>query len=200
MPVRRWTEPAPPIATAVVKATVCAGSRRGRSARAVRRCRLFVGLKSGGGGGMMHRSRHSEPATVLAVVVAHHPHSPNPAALSRERGHPVNSADPWTRGRLRHRQPATALTVIMALHRHPSPQPRHATSIGAARRQRLVGVTDGHRQPVTALPPSWRPMPSWHVIMALHHRSVEPQARQACYRRGHPVNDSEATEHHRPLC
>ena len=34
--------------------------------------------------------------------------------------------------------------------------------------------------------------------MALHHRSVEPQARQACYGRGHPVNDSDVTEHHRP--
>ena len=35
MPVWRWTEPAPPIATAVVKVTACAGSRTGRSAGAV---------------------------------------------------------------------------------------------------------------------------------------------------------------------
>ena len=77
----------------------------------------------------------------------------------------------------------------MARHDHPSkPQARHAI-IGAARRQRLVGVTEGHRQPVTALT----------VIMAVHHRSVEPQARPACYGRGHPVNDSDVTEHHRPL-
>ena len=55
-------------------------------------------------------------------------------------------------------------------HRSVEPQVRHA-SIGAARRQRLVGVTgvsEGHRQPVTALT----------VIMALH-RHPSPQARQA---------------------
>ena len=45
-----------------------------------------------------------------------------------------------------------------------------------------------------------RPPPTGHsatVIMALHHRSVEPQPRQACYGRGHPVNDSVVTEGHR---
>ena len=31
IPIRRWTEPAPPTATAVVKATACAGARTGRS-------------------------------------------------------------------------------------------------------------------------------------------------------------------------
>ena len=45
-------------------------------------------------------------------------------------------------------------------------------------------LTKRDRQPATALT----------VIMALHHRSVEPQARQACYGRGHPVNDSEVTD------
>ena len=36
--------------------------------------------------------------------------------------------------------------------------------------------------------------------MAVHHRSVEPHATQACYGRGQPVNDSEVTEHHcRPV-
>ena len=49
-------------------------------------------------------------------------------------------------------------------------------------------VTDRDRQPVTALT----------VVMARHHRSVEPQARQACYGRDHPVNDSEVSERHRP--
>ena len=43
------------------------------------------------------------------------------------------------------------------------------------------------RQPATAL-----------TVMARHHRSVEPQATQACYGRDHPVNDSDGTEHHRP--
>ena len=41
-----------------------------------------------------------------------------------------------------------------------------------------------HRQPAIALT----------VVMALHHRSVEPQTRQACSGRGHPVNDSEVTD------
>ena len=72
--------------------------------------------------------------------------------------------------RSRHSEPVTALPVIVTLHDHPSkPQVRHA-SIGAARRQRLVGVTgvsEGHRQPVTALT----------VIMALHrHPSTPGQA------------------------
>ncbi len=34
--------------------------------------------------------------------------------------------------------------------------------------------------------------------MARHHRSVEAEARQACYGRDQPVNDSHVTEHHRP--
>ena len=44
-----------------------------------------------------------------------------------------------------------------------------------------------HCQPVTALT----------VVAALHHRSVEPQARQAYYGRDHPVNDSEVTDRDR---
>ncbi len=45
-------------------------------------------------------------------------------------------------------------------------------------------VTERHRQPVTALT----------VVMARHHRSVEAEARQACYGGDHPVNDSDVTE------
>ena len=41
-----------------------------------------------------------------------------------------------------------------------------------------------HCQPATALT----------VVMALHHRSVEPQTRQACYGRDQPVNDAEVTD------
>ena len=49
-------------------------------------------------------------------------------------------------------------------------------------------LTKRDRQPATALT----------VVMALHHRSVEPHTRQACYGRDQPVNDSDVTEHHRP--
>ena len=48
-------------------------------------------------------------------------------------------------------------------------------------------VSERHRPPATALT----------VIMALHHRSVEPQTRQACYGRGQPVNDSDVIERYR---
>ena len=48
-------------------------------------------------------------------------------------------------------------------------------------------LTKRDRQPATALT----------VIMALHHRSIGPQAKQACSGRGHPVNDSAVTERHR---
>ena len=44
-------------------------------------------------------------------------------------------------------------------------------------------VTEHDRPPATALT----------VVMALHLRSVRPQARQACYGRDHPVNHSELT-------
>ena len=137
MPVRRWTERAPPIATAVVKATVCAGSRTGRSARAVS---CFSARKLPGGGTWGGTSAASPPTGYCADCY-----------------HGASSAS-------------------------VEPQVRHA-SIGAARRQRLVGVTgvtgvsEGHRQLVTALT----------VIMAFHHRSIGPQAKQACSGRGHPV-------------
>ena len=48
-------------------------------------------------------------------------------------------------------------------------------------------LTKRDRQPATALT----------VVMALHLRSVRPQARQACYGRDHPVNHSELTKRER---
>ena len=115
MPVRGWAEPAPPTATAVVKATACAGSRTGRSAGAVS---CFSVRKVGAGGGRMHRLRHCQPATALTVIMAFHHRSVGPQARQAcsGRGHPVNDSEVTER----HRQPVTALTVIMALHHHPS--------------------------------------------------------------------------------
>ena len=80
MPVRRWTEAAPRIATTVVKATACALSRTGRSAGAVscfsvsrfEKSRARPGGGGGGGGGRMHRLRHHQPATALTVIMAFH--------------------------------------------------------------------------------------------------------------------------------
>ena len=48
-------------------------------------------------------------------------------------------------------------------------------------------LTKRDRQPATALT----------VIMAFHHRSIGPQAKQACSGRGHPVNDSDVTDRDR---
>ena len=80
--------------------------------------------------------------------------------------------------RLRHRQPVNALTVV-ALHPHRSNPERHTVARG---RRPVNGsdVTDVTARPATALT----------VIMALHQRSVELQARQTCHGRGHPVNSS----------
>ena len=51
----------------------------------------------------------------------------------------------------------------------------------------LTKLTKRDRQPATALT----------VIMAFHHRSIGPQAKQACSGRGHPVNDSDVTDRDR---
>ena len=80
-------------------------------------------------------------------------------------------------------------------HRHPSNPRRGMLAWARPPCQRLGRSPNVTGQPVTTLTPSWR------VIMARHHRSVEPQARQACYGRDQPVNDSDVTERdrHRPL-
>ena len=73
-------------------------------------------------------------------------------------------------------------SYVEGLATHGGPE-----SCAVARKSGGEALT-GVRQPVTALT----------VVMARHHRSVEPQARQACYGRDHPVNDSEVSERHRP--
>ena len=99
----------------------------------------------------------------------------------------------------------TALTVVMARHhRSVEPQARHA-SIGAARRQRLVGVmgvTEGHRQPVTAnrSPRCRHPgASSWRFIID----PSNPQARHASIgaaRRQRLVGVTGVTANRSPRC
>ena len=106
----------------------------------------------------MHRLRHCQPATALTVVMAFHHRSVGPQTRQAcyGRDHPVNLST-W-------RSRTSPPTRHCADRRHGASSPirrphaRHV-SIGAARRQRLVGVTGtprhrghrGHRQPVTAL-------------------------------------------------
>ena len=80
MPVRRWTEPAPPTVTAVVKATACAGSRTGRSAGGVN---CFSSYKELLGGRVRTHRLRDQPATALTVVMAIHPHPFDPRTTYR---------------------------------------------------------------------------------------------------------------------
>ena len=94
----------------------------------------------------------------------------------------------------RHMEPA-ATPVLTAKARTEARRRRSAGAVNCLSVPELRGGGGGegrlhrlrHCQPATALT----------VIMAFHHRSVGPQARQACYGRDRPVNDSEVTERRR---
>ena len=109
----------PPIATAVVKATACAGSRTERSAGAVSCFSVSKVRGRGGGGGDPRgadRLRHRQPVTALAVVVVPHTHpsiSPNAAFLH-------SGSRPSTARATRHPSESHVVALLYHNARHPS--------------------------------------------------------------------------------